>query len=297
VPASPAADGCEPLAEYIRIYGAAIGSCHPAPGGLEERVEQVAPQFRAHIEAAIRAHRDGSAAAWPASAALPPERTVLGQLLARAPFSDGDAGIVRSVTGMLAASASFPKVFASVLHELLERPEHMRAFAAAVLAQDKPRALGYVREALRQRPPFPVLVRACPNAAKLGDAEFASGSVVPFFPLAAMFDPSLEPPPDVFDPQRPESHYFLFGGAPRECIGKPLMLELFLPMFEALFRHVPGVLDAVPGEFSYDGPVLDHYRVAVNASAFASAIPATCPMHRANADRASTPSPAPDSAE
>jgi cytochrome P450 len=197
----------------------------------------------------------------------------------------------------MAASASFPKVFASVLHELLERPDHMRAFAAAVLAQDKPRALGYVREALRQRPPFPVLVRSCPNATQLGDASFASGSVLPFFPLAAMFDASLEPAPEVFDPQRPESHYFLFGGAPRECIGKALMLELFLPMFEALFRHVPGVLDAAPGRFTYDGPVLDRYSVAVNESAFAAEIPATCPMHRANAERASTPSPAPDSAE
>lgn len=257
----PDQDG-EPLAHYIQVLGGTIGSDHPAPFGLEGRALEVAPYFREHLIRALAGHRDGSIRAQlPSHAQAPaPEltQTVLGQLLATHPFRDGDEGIVRNVAGMLSASASFPYVFTSALHELLRRPEHMRRFFDAVLEEDEPRVQAYVREALRFRPPFPMLVRFCPYHARLAasGAQLERGVPVPFFPAAAMFD--LERP-QLFDPTRAESNYFLFGGAPRECIGKDLITSLFMPLFRGLALHLPEVFEAAPGRFRFTGPTLARY--------------------------------------
>lgn len=258
----------EPLARYLRTFGSTIGADHPAPFGLEKVANRAAPFFRAHLEAALRAHREGkieSLLPMAAGVTLSPKATVMGQLIERAAFADGDAGIVRNVAGMMSASAGFPRAFASVLHELLLRPDHLRGFVAALRAQDQARAYGYVREALRFRPVFPMLVRRCPHATTLrsSGAEFASAEVVPFFPSAAMFDPARVERPHVFNPQRPESVYFVFGGEPRECIGKPLMMSLFPALFEPLVRRLPQLLTAKPGRFRYDGPELVGYDLSI----------------------------------
>jgi cytochrome P450 len=261
----------EPLARYIRTFGSTIGSDHPAPFGLEALATNAAPYFREHLDRAIRAHRSGDITAHLPKAegvSIAPEDTVLGRLIKRAPFADGDAGIVRSVAGMMSASAGFPRAFASVLHELLLRPEHLRGFVAALRAQDEARVAGYVREALRFRPVFPILVRHCPYKTTLSanGSEYGNSEVVPIFPATAMFDPARVERPELFNPQRPESIYFLFGGAPRECIGKPMMMKLFMPLFSALFRELPQLLHAQPGSFRYDGPALAGYDLRLAAS-------------------------------
>lgn len=268
----------EPLARYIQIFGSTIGSDHPAPGGLEARAVDAAPWFNKHLQAAVRAHREGKIDKLLPKAAgvtLAPADTVMGQLLQQAPFEDGDAGVVRCVAGMMSASAGFPRAFASVLHELLARPEHLRGFAVAVLAQDEARVHGYVREALRFRPVFPVLVRHCPFKTKLkaSGAAFGNSQTVPFYPVAAMFDPLRVDHPEVFNPQRPESVYFLFGGEPRECIGKPMMMKLFMPLFSSLFRYLPRLLDARPGRFKYDGPAVKAYELQLGAAAPGELVP------------------------
>lgn len=261
----------EPLARYIRTFGSAIGSDHPAPFGLEELANNVAPYFREHLERAIEAHRSGEITRLvpeTEGVSFAPEHTVLGQLIRREAFADGDAGIVRCVAGMLSASAGFPRAFASVLHELLLRPEHMRGFIASLRARDEARVWGYVREALRFRPVFPILVRHCPYKTKLESTgeEFGNSEVVPFFPAAAMFDPTRVDHPELFNPQRPESVYFLFGGEPRECIGKPMMMKLFMPLFGALLQELPQLQHAQPGTFRYDGPALAGYDLRLPAS-------------------------------
>ena len=259
----------EPLARYIRTFGATIGSSHPAPFGLEKLALAAAPYFRAHLEAALRAHRDGSIAQMlPRIAGEPlrdPSQTALGKLLADQPFTDGDEGIVRCIAGMLSASASLPKAFAHVLHELLRRPEHARCFARAIDASDVDVVHAYVREALRFRPAFPLLVRHCPHASTLQATQTprTAGDLVMFFPGLAMFDPSHVTAPEAFATGRPTKDYFLFGGAPRECIGKDAMMALFLPLFRGLRQHLPQVFEAKPGRLRYDGPALAHYELYV----------------------------------
>ena len=258
----------EPLARYIQVLGGTIGSDHPAPFGLEGRALEVAPYFREHLIHALAAHRDGSIRAHLPSYASAPApqvaQTVLGQLLATHPFRDGDEGILRNVAGMLSASASFPYVFSSILHELLRRPEHMRRFARALIDGDEAQVLAYAREALRFRPPFPMLVRFCPHHARLAatSAVLERGAQVPFFPAAAMFD--VERPHEL-DVARPESSYFLFGGAPRECVGKDLITSLFMPLFRGLALHLPEVFEAAPGRFRFAGPTLAGYTLELPA--------------------------------
>jgi len=258
----------EPLSQYIKVLGGTIGSDHPAPFGLEGRALAVAPYFREHLIAALAAHRTGRIQALLPRHELAPApsagETVLGQLLATHPFRDGDEGIVRNVAGLLCASASFPYVWSSVLHELLQRPAHMRCFLQAVRDEDEPRVLAHVREALRFRPPFPMLVRFCPHHARLASsgAELRSGERLALFPASAMFD--IEDAA-AFDATRAESSYFVFGGAPRECLGKDLISSLFLPLFRGLALHLPEVFEARPGRFRFDGPTLGRYTLELPA--------------------------------
>jgi hypothetical protein len=259
----------EPLARYIRTFGATIGSSYPAPFGLEKLALTAAPYFQAHLENALRAHRDGSIAQLlpriNGEPARDPSQTALGKLLAEQPFVDGDAGIVRCLAGMLSASASLPKAFAHVLHELLRRPEHAQRFARAVDESDEDVVHAYVREALRFRPAFPLLVRHCPHASTLQATQtsHAKGDVLAFFPGLAMFDPSHVEQPEAFSTERPDKDYFLFGGSPRECIGKDAMMALFFPLFKGLRQHLPQVFEAQPGHLRYDGPALDQYELYV----------------------------------
>ncbi|MEY4578231.1 MAG: hypothetical protein RL701_2934 [Pseudomonadota bacterium] len=259
----------EPLKLFIRTFGATIGSTHPAPFGLEALAQKVEPHFRGHLEAALKAHQNGTIAGLlpriPRGPNPQPQETVLGRLREHRVFQDDDGGSVRCIAGMLSASASFPKAFAYVLHELLVRPAQLECFVAAISAGDEARVQAFVREALRFRPPFPMLVRHCPHAStlKATRGQFASGDQVAFFPAQAMFDRGLVPSADQFDAQRPDETYFLFGGAPRECIGKDVIMSLFFPLFSALLKHVPQIFDAQPGTFHYDGPVLDRYELTV----------------------------------
>jgi cytochrome P450 len=181
-------------------------------------------------------------------------------------FPGDEDDVVRSIGGMLAAGAGFPKAFASALHEL-RRHHQLRNLHAAVVQRDDELVKAYVREALRFRPVFPMLVRFCPRATRLGDGsaacpriDVAAGSSVAFFPLSAMFDSAHVERPDDFVVGRPAEAYNLFGGAPRSCIAEALILEFFLPMFEVLLGRVPQIMDGgAPGRFRHDGAGVESY--------------------------------------
>ena len=260
------APGERTLAQVIRKLGTTIASSHPAPFGLEKTANAIAPVFRQHLMNAVIAHRNGTIADKVDGIAggltpLAPDRTVIAHLIAASDLDDGDAGIVRCVGGMLSASAGYPKAFAHALHELLARPEQLAGFVRATLDDDRPAAHAYVKEALRFRPVFPLLVRYCPHATQLRSdaADVPAQATLPLFPLSAMFDPSAVRDPEHFIAGRPEDSYWLFGGAPRVCIGRRLIMDMFMPMFRALFSAVPQLQQAKPGELHYDGAGIDRY--------------------------------------
>ena len=266
--------GDRTLALFIRTLGATIGSSHPAPFGLEELAEQVAGEFAVYLRDAISLHRSGAIARQlerhaDGSPLLAASDTVLGRLLREQArtgsesFSDGDWGIVRSLGGLLSASAGFPKAFAHALHELLrrlDRPE-LQKLAAAARRGDKRCVDAYVLEALRFRPVYPMLTRYCPRSTALPELHAKAGTQLAIFPLAAMFDPVHVERPEQFLPGRPAGSYSVFGHGPRACLGEALMMALFTPMLGALFEHAPQLLEVEAGEFRYDGAALERYEL------------------------------------
>jgi cytochrome P450 len=247
------------LMRFIRTLGATIGSGHPAPFGLEKKAVSAGREFRSFLIRAIERHDNGSR--------VQSAQTIVGYLCAQKhQFVDGLHGIARCVAGMLSAGASFSRLFASIVDVLLKHGQ-LGAFKAAVERDDTPRVRAYILEALRFRPPFPMLVRSCPAAKELSGAteqqnvKFAANSMVIFLPLEAMFDPACVTQPDDFLADRPEQIYMHFGRAPRECIGKPSIEQFFLPMFRVLFEHAPGLVNAKPGKFRFDSVALDTYYI------------------------------------
>ena len=260
--------GLPTLALVIRKLGTTIASAHPAPFGLEAIANEIAQPFKRHLSDAVVAYRDGSIPSKVEPlpnglAPLVPTGSVIGHLIAHGNFHDGDVGIVRSVGGMLSASAGYPKAFSHALHELLARPAALNAFMHAADVNDRGQLHAYVKEALRFRPVFPLLVRFCPHATSVrsDNGAVAAGATLPFFPLSAMFDPANVHQPEQFVPGRPDANYWLFGGAPRVCIGQALIMEMFLPMFRALFAAIPQLANSKPGELRYDGASMKHYVV------------------------------------
>jgi hypothetical protein len=182
---------------------------------------------------------------------------------------------------MLAAGAGFPKAYANAVHELLLHKQ-LGNVHAAVARRDERLVQAYVREALRFRPVFPMLVRFCPRATRIGEGsdahphiEVQAGASLPFFPLAAMFDSGRVERPDDFIVGRPADAYHVFGGSPRSCIAEQLIMKFFLPMFEVLFRVVPEILDRdlPPGRFRHDGAGLESYRLLVRARSAGQELP------------------------
>jgi cytochrome P450 len=275
------APGERTLALFIRTMGTTIGSKHPAPFGLEALADKIGNEFRAQLEAAVARHRDGSIGT-AHSLQLSAADTVIGRLLQPSPLAGEPAadiradaaavatdGIERSIAGMLSAGAGFPKAFCHALHELLRQNKLGEVKPLLFPASNDLRSQAerdvlvqaYVLEALRFRPVFPLLARYCPRDTTLAGEEIAAGTAFGFSPLAAMFDPDEVTRPDVFIPGRPAHVYSIFGAGPRACIGAQLMLALFPPLLRALLQHVPGVLNAAPGTFRYDGAGLERYEL------------------------------------
>jgi cytochrome P450 len=108
---------------------------------------------------------------------------------------------------------------------LFDHPDKLQAAVAAARASDPGQLLPFVQEALRFRPPAPVLVRLTTQdyvLAKGTDraALIPAGKVVFAANASAMMDETELDAPGEFREGRPEYQYMLFGGGMHRCFGK-----------------------------------------------------------------------------
>lgn len=115
----------------------------------------------------------------------------------------------------------------NTLAELFARPDMLAAARKAALAADPRLFDGFVMEALRFRPAFPYFFRTCHRPTELaGGTTFAHvvkpDTTVLAVTHSAMFDSSVFPDPQRFDPARSQADNFTFGYGLHECLGRPV---------------------------------------------------------------------------
>jgi cytochrome P450 len=252
-----ASEGDATFALWLRKLGAVIGSSSPAPFGLESLALRIADDVLPYLRRAVASQRDQA----------PSQASIIGALIADRESPLDDAGIVRSVGGMLTAGATICKAFLHALHALLERPSEFRAAAAAAAQHDAERVRAYQWEALRFQPVFPLLVRYCPHATQIGArgphaTAVPAGATVIVAPVTAMFDRAVTEQPETFRVGRPAQSYLHFGVGQHRCIGEWLANAALPAMFSALCE-LPGWLDTAPGRLEYDGPAIGRYNVVL----------------------------------
>jgi cytochrome P450 len=158
------------------------------------------------------------------------------------------------------------------LHELLTRDGlfdqlvgEAREQDPQKLAQASPlaRVSGYVWEALRFRPAFPLLPRYCPRRTTLAygtplATEVPAGATVFVSPLAAMFDPAFVDKPEQFIPSRSTQPHYVFGWGLHRCLGERLAYSAIPRLLLKLIakRKINGA-----GRIVFDGPAVASYRV------------------------------------
>lgn len=171
---------------------------------------------------------------------------------------------------------------ALIVQELLARPAVHAELATAVRTLAAPvhvmpphhrdRLRDHVLELLRFRPPFPIVARLVPEAARLRDGpgadhgpRFSAGRRSAML-LGALFDPDAQDQdPDCYVPgrtfRRPEDRWLMFGSGPRSCIAAELVVEVLVTALHGLLWLGPpgGLLRA--GRAVFEGPVLVHLPV------------------------------------
>ncbi|MGH9225035.1 MAG: hypothetical protein ACRD2W_14945 [Acidimicrobiales bacterium] len=230
----------ETLAEWSRVVFTEVfvsGTRSVRPPALK-----VVREFRAYIESVV-----GSRGAALDRGECPPD-DVLARLLA----SGADH---RQVCGTLLALvvASFPnlsKMAAIALHELLRRPEQLRAAEAAARAGDAEMVAAYLFEAARLRPMAPGIFRTSTGACPVGLFTNRPTTVPAGVPIlaataSAMMDEHGVAAPHEFRVNRPATDYLHFGYGLHECAGGPITRAVLPAVAGALLRHGP--LRRAPG--------------------------------------------------
>jgi cytochrome P450 len=240
-----ARDGEELLAQWLRKVGSVIATTSPAPFGLQRVATDCAAELQAHLQREIGRE--------------PPPDTVLARLLERVNSEEIRLErVLPNLAGlMLAGSTALVKSFAHALQQILKRPETIAAALAA------PSVEPFVLEALRFNPTFPVVMRFCPRATRLGEdrhaREIPAGAKLYVVLLAAMFDDRVGDA-DEFAPSRPADHHLHFGGGTHECLGGQVARTILAEMFR-VFLALPGLRHARGSRIRYDGPAVDRFRL------------------------------------
>jgi cytochrome P450 len=251
-----AKNGFETFAEWVRKLGGVVGSSWPAPFGLEELSDRIAPEMATFLEQEAR---------------RAPAGTVMAEL--GKPFPD-PADVARCVGGLLLAGAAAVKAATLALHELLVRRGSAlagvkRAAKEAAQWGDTTAVWGYALEALRFRPAIPMLTRYCPRRTVVAAGtsfatEIAAGDTVIVAAVAAMFDPDRVAFPEQFVPTRRADTYYHFGFGLHRCFGARLARIAIAEILTFLFNHFEF---PAPGRLTYDGPAVARYDIRLSPCA------------------------------
>ena len=204
--------------------------------------------------AQIRADRQGGAA---------PKDDILSRLLTAQSdpaTSLSDDRVRDNLIGLLVGMIDNTEMgVVNTMDVLFSHPDKLQAAVAAAKASDPGQLLPFVQEALRFRPPAPVLVRLTTQdyvLAKGTDREtpIPAGKVVFAANASAMMDETELDAPQEFREGRPEYQYLLFGWGTHRCFGKYISQVQITEIVRGLLvlpgiRRAPG--DA--GKLVYEG--------------------------------------------
>jgi cytochrome P450 len=204
--------------------------------------------------AQIRADRKGGAA---------PKDDILGRLLTAQSdpaTSLSDDRVRDNLIGLLVGMIDNTQMgVVNTMDVLFNHPDKLQAAVAAARASDPGQLLPFVQEALRFRPPAPVMVRLTTQdyvLAKGTDRETSipAGKVVFAANSSAMMDETELDAPLEFREGRPDYQYMLFGWGTHRCFGKYISQVQITEIVRSLLvlpgiRRAPG--DA--GKLVYEG--------------------------------------------
>jgi cytochrome P450 len=232
------------LVDDLRLLGAMIASPDSARDEFRQEAEQAAVRAFLHVDNEL----DAAARDLTGKPHLPEPETVLGRLVFRQLNGqngfDRDA-VRRNIIGvLLPGTALVTRAFATSLVQLLKKKALRRAAEAA--NGDLDLLQGYLIEALRFHPVFPVLPRHCPHDTVLPgfrrSYRIRAGRDVYVSVAGAMFDPQgplFHGPAGGYptEPRVRNPHdYRHFGGGIHECPGQHIALPQMAAMLAALLE-------------------------------------------------------------
>jgi cytochrome P450 len=232
------------LADDLRLLGAMIASPDSARDKFRQRAEKAAVRAFLHLDNELSAAERELAG----QRYLPEPATVLKRLVFRRLTGqnelDPDA-VRRNIIGVLLPGAALvTRAFATSLVQLLKRRYLLRAAVAANGNLDL--LQGYLIEALRFHPVFPILPRHCPHDTILPGFRctyrIRAGKDVYVSVAGAMFDPHgpLFNGPAGGNPSEPRVRnphdYRHFGGGIHECLGQHIALPQMAAMLASLLK-------------------------------------------------------------
>lgn len=139
----------------------------------------------------------------------------------------------------------------NILQTLLLQPDFLKRSRNAARAGDDDLLWRCLREALRFRHINLGPWRLCPSGYSLGAGgsrpiEIPAGNKVLAIIQTAMFDPQCIKRPHVFDPDRPDDNYMVFGVGQHWCLGAYIAAAQLTQTFKLLLRD--GRLEAAAGK-------------------------------------------------
>ncbi|PZU45517.1 MAG: cytochrome P450 [Sphingomonas sp.] len=216
------------------------------------------------ISAAAMAAKDRVNAAIDASAATAGPETLLGRAVASGkagnPAFDADGIRVNIIGIVIGAIPTLSKASCLAVEELLRRPAALAKLRPLAAASDEAAVADHLWEALRFSPVNPILYRRAAHATNIGDTEVAAGTMVLPANLSAMFDESVVPHPNRFEPGRPWGVYAHWGEGLHLCWGDRINKAILPAMLTPLLAK-PGLKQLAPPD-GEGTPFYRHYRLS-----------------------------------